>query len=159
MSKIDGVEGNGNKKKPQLFLRVLSFIAIALCIGVIAGFLTSFIVQAFSISLGQGIKSLCAGGLPLIVISYITYFTPLYRPPRIIPTFNIYFIFTLWTLVLFIVSALWRASGNDVPLAELLFSFTLSIILAISNRISFEAFLACAYGVLSGFLLYVAFSN
>jgi len=155
----DETGGEGHHRKPRLLLRVLSFLAIALCIGVIAGFLISFIVEDFSISLGRGIQSLCAGALPLIVISYITYFTPLLQPPRIIPTFNIYFVFALWTLILFIVSALWRNSGNDIPIAEMLFSFTLSIILAISNRISFDAFLACAYGVLTGFLLYVTFSS
>ncbi|MBD1996020.1 hypothetical protein H6F88_14330 [Oculatella sp. FACHB-28] len=155
----DETGSEGPHQRPRLLLRVLSFLAIALCIGVIAGFLISFIVEAFSISLGQGIQSLCAGALPLIVISYITYFTPLLQPPRIIPTFNIYFVFALWTLALFILSALWRDGGNDIPVAEMLFSFTLSMILSISNRISFEAFLACAYGVLTGFLLYVALSN
>lgn len=147
---------NGDhRNQPHPWIDILNFVAVAISITIVLGFLISFILQAFSADFSAGLRSLSASALPLIIISYLTFYAPFFRMPDRVPVFNIYFIFTVWTLILFV---LIRATyTSDIPTAEMLFSFTLGLLLTFFRHTPFKTFLSCAYGILSGFLIYVAF--
>lgn len=152
MPKVNS-KGEG-KSGQRLFLQILNFIAIGISVALLVGFLVGFITRAFAADFGLGLRSLSASVLPLIVISFITFYSRIFRLPERIPVFNFYFLFTVWTVTLFLL--IQSSYESLVPIPELLLAFTLALLITIYGNTAFRVSIASAYGVLSGFLLYFA---
>lgn len=144
--------------KPNQTLHFFNLGIIFLAISVLIAFLLSFTVTAFSVSLQQGVQSLAATILPPLSISYIVVFTEIFQGRNVrIPIFSLYFISTLWMLILLLVmqdlaeEIVWLAS----PVMELLFSITLASLIWIYRGLSYRALRACCYGIICGLLMYL----
>jgi hypothetical protein len=139
-------------------LRWLNWGIICLALSILLTFLISFIVSAFSVSLRQGIQSLAAAVFPPLSISYVVIFTDIFQARNTrIPAFSLYFISTLWMLILLVMMQ--ELSNGDsplpFPLVEMLFSLTLAVLIWIYRGLSFRALRACCYGLVSGVLMYL----
>ncbi|MBE9182735.1 hypothetical protein IQ268_29805 [Oculatella sp. LEGE 06141] len=141
--------------KPRLPLQVLNVGAVVLAVVILVGYLLYLILLAFSQSGETGVRSLAATALPLITVTYITFFTRLFRLPDRVPVFNFYFVFTVWMIILLILVEYYFSP--TIPLGEFAISFTLGLLVSIGRGTSFRAFISCAYGIISGFLLYIFF--
>ncbi|MGD1857816.1 MAG: hypothetical protein ACFB2W_26570 [Leptolyngbyaceae cyanobacterium] len=148
------VDSNQSPKGARMWL-CAAVMAIALFI-LLANMLT-FVVFSFNVSLGAGLRSLAAAVLPFTVVIYMRLFTRLLRVRRRIPSFNLYFLFTVWTIFLFGFTR--SLYGFAFPLAELMFSITLAATTLRYSSQSVSAFLSCCYGVITGFLIYVVFAG
>ncbi|MEO0407705.1 MAG: hypothetical protein AAF289_10170 [Cyanobacteria bacterium P01_A01_bin.135] len=137
-------------------------VAIALSgIGILVGHMLYLIIASFAFSPGAGIQSIMANLIPPLAITYIAFFTDAFKSPyRVgIPRLNIYVISTLWALIVFTIF------GNlfdpeaifSVPWVELLFSFTLVIMITLYRGMSKQAYLAACYGIITAFFTHVVF--
>jgi len=150
---------NANRRGP--LIKVLNIIVAVLGIGILLGYMAYLMVNAFAFSFDTGLKSLLASFIPPLAITYIAFFTDTFKSPYSVrlPRFNIYVVSTLWALALF------AAFGNlydpdaiiSVPWVELLFSFTVVIMITIYRGISLQAFLATCYGVVTALFANVVF--
>ncbi|MGB3694516.1 MAG: hypothetical protein WA865_17925 [Spirulinaceae cyanobacterium] len=144
-----------NKKISRVFIDILSFVVAIIASAILTGFLAFLIAQAFDWQFWAGLKSLLATVLPIVTIYYVTSFTEITNRENSIPLFNIYFIFTLWSIVLFVI--LQYFSSSFIPIPEVALSFTIACFFNFARKSSFQAFLSCAYGIVSGFLIYSLF--
>lgn len=149
------VDSESKDKQVLLPLHMLNVMAIILSIAIIIIFLASLTIEAFQGSAEAGLRSLAATLLPPIVITYIVFFTPFSRSQSRIPEFSLYFVFTLWSLILFILVS--NYLNDRSPFGELALSITLTSLIYIYRTTPFRAFISCAYGILSGFLFFVLF--
>lgn len=152
MSKTSGAN---DKKASKVFIDILSFVVAIIASAILTGFLAYLIAQAFDWRFWSGLKSLLATVLPIVIIYFLTSFTQITNRENAIPLFNIYFIFTLWSIVLFVI--LQYFSSSFIPIPEVALSFTLACFFNLAWKSSFQAFLSCAYGIVSGFLIYSLF--
>jgi hypothetical protein len=141
------------ERKTQPLVHILSITAIALAVLMLVVSLAGLLVQAFAGGGEAGIRSLAAVILPPIFITYTALFTSLFRPPSQVPEFNIYFIFTVWTTIVFIFVGFYH--DQRFPLAEFALSITISVLIFVYKNSPLKAFLACCYGTISGFLIYL----
>lgn len=144
--------------KPNPALHVFNIGIIVLAVSVLITFLVSFMVSAFSVGVQQGVQSIAATILPPLSISYVVVFTEIFQGRNIrIPAFSLYFLSTLWMLILLLVmqdlsrEVTWLAS----PVMELLFSITLATLIWIYKGLSYRALRACCYGIVCGLLMYL----
>ena len=150
----NNIDRNRNPKGLRMWMYA-AIMAIALFI--LIAYMMTFVIFSFNISFATGLRSLAATILPFAVITYLRLFTKLLNSRRKIPQFNLYFIFTVWTIFLFGFTR--SLYGFAFPLAELLFSITLA---ATSLRYSSQTvsnFLSCCYGIITGSLIYIIFAG
>ncbi|MGB3614004.1 MAG: hypothetical protein WBA10_09440 [Elainellaceae cyanobacterium] len=150
---------NANRRGP--LIKGLNIVVAVLGIGILLGFMVYLMISSFAFSFGTGLKSVLASLIPPLAITYVAFFTDTFKSPYEVrlPRFNIYVVSTLWSLALF------TAFGNlydpeavvSVPWVELLFSFTLVIMITIYRGISLQAFLATCYGVVTALFANVVF--
>ena len=143
------------KGMPSGIMLVVHGLVAAIAVSILLAYALSFIVFSFDISAVMGLRSLAAAILPVAAILFVSYFTNFFQLPRRVPVFNLYFIFSVWTIFLLIFAR--RLYGFAIPIGELLFSVTLAATCWRYGRHSFSAFISCCYGVLTGALIYVTF--
>ncbi|MEO0348441.1 MAG: hypothetical protein AAF282_00140 [Cyanobacteria bacterium P01_A01_bin.15] len=132
---------------------------IAIALFILLAYMATFIVFSFGISASAGFRSLAAAILPFATLTYLRLFTKFLRPRRqmMVPVFNLYFVFTVWTIFLFgFAQSLY---GFAFPLGELLFSITLVAASWRFNSRVTDAFLSCCYGIITGTLIYIIFAG
>ena len=131
--------------------------AIAIAVFILLVYMVTFTVFSFEISFTAGLRSLAATVLPFTVLMYLRLFTNFLRRRKQIPLFNLYFIFTVWTIFLFgFAQSLY---GLAFPIGELLFSITLAATSWRYGSQSVSTFLSCCYGIITGSLIYVIFAG
>ena len=134
--------------------QIFDFLALLGALIFLLGTLVYLVIGAFTLGLEYGLRSLAACILPVIVITYVGSFTRLFQIGRPNQNFNVFFIYTLWTLMLLILGTTWNFTA--IPLLELLTSTTLtSILWRTRKRASDSKLFACCYGVLAGALAFV----
>ncbi len=139
-------------------LQFLNWGVICVSLSVLLTFLVSFVIRSFAVSGQQGLQSLAAVVLPPLSITYVVVFTDLFKNRNArIPRFSLYFLSTLWMLILLILTqeTIEVPASLSLPIIELLFSMTLASLIWIYQGISMRALQACCYGILSGLLMYV----
>ena len=151
---------SNNLKSPyQLrgYRKWLHASAIAIAIFILLVYMVTFILFSFDISFVAGLRSLAATILPFTVIMYLRTFTNFLRRRKPIPLFNLYFIFTIWTIFLFgFAQSLY---GFAFPIGELLFSITMAATSWRYGSQSVSTFLSCCYGIITGALVFVVFAG
>jgi hypothetical protein len=145
------------KQRPDKLTRgiksLISLFALFLAVGLLLFQLTSSVLLAASISSWIWLRSLAAALFPLTIAIYFGFLAQLQIPAREskAPIINNYVIYLFWSMILFGLD-----SVNDMaqfPLEELLYSATLAeMVWRYKQQNSFQALLACCYGVLSGAL-------
>lgn len=130
---------------------------MAIAMFILIAYMLTFVVFSFSVGFVAGLRSLAAAILPFAVLVYLRLFTKLLRTRRKIPQFNLYFVFTVWTVLLFGFTR--SLYGFAFPLAELMFSITLAATSLRYNSQSVSNFLSCCYGIITGSLIYVIFAG
>ncbi len=152
-------ESQSNRRGP--LLKGVSIAIALLGVAVLLGYMFYLILNSFAFSFGAGVKSVLASLIPPLAITYISFFTDAFKSPYEvkIPRFNIYVISTLWALILFAAfNSLYDPEALlSVPWVELLFSLTLVIMITIYRGVSFQAFLATCYGVITALFFSVVF--
>ncbi len=144
------------KRSSRLPVDILNFVVISFASAIVIGTLSHLIIEAFSINIGIGLRSLLAALLPIIVITAIRSFVKTGDAQRgEMPFVNIYIIFS----ILGIIALLTVRFLNEplIPLGEVLLSFIITSAWLTYNHDKFKAFLARAYGIVSGFLVYIIF--
>lgn len=136
--------------------KVLDPIVIASAFVFLACTLAYLIFNAFTLDLLYGLRSLAACFIPILVAIYIGSFTQVFQSGRSNQNFNVFFIYTLLTLMALIFSGSWQFVG--LPLPELAFSTLLaSVLWRTKKRTTQRKILACSYGILTGLLIFVCF--
>ncbi|NJL44720.1 MAG: hypothetical protein HC922_01150 [Leptolyngbyaceae cyanobacterium SM2_3_12] len=131
----------------------LDVLVIVIGIGLIVGLLLLAIGNAFYDGLWPGLRSLAASLFPLIVTLYLGFLIRLRRPEgeSQAPRVNNFVLFTLWTMVVMGIAR--YTIFLQFPLAELLYSLTLSgLILRSHRRKALKDLAACCYGIICGWL-------
>lgn len=137
---------------------IISLSALLLAVGLLLFQLTSSVLLAASMSSLTGVRSIAAAIFPLTIAIYFGFLAHLQVPAREskAPIINNFVIYLFWSMILFGLD-----NVNDMvrfPLEELLYSSTLAgMIWRYKQQDSFQALLACCYGVLSGALAAVIF--
>ncbi|MGF1535496.1 MAG: hypothetical protein ACFB4J_03275 [Elainellaceae cyanobacterium] len=148
-----------NRRGP--LLKGLSLVIAILGIATLLAYILYLVFNSFAFSFAAGIKSVLVSLIPPLAITYISFFTDTFESPYEvkIPRFNIYVISTLWSLILFAAfnSLYDPESLFSVPWVEMLFSFTLVIMITVYRGISFQAFLATCYGVITALFFSIVF--
>lgn len=150
----NNLDRNRNPKGARMWMYA-AVIAIALFI--LIAYMLTFVVFSFGISFTAGLRSLAAAILPFAVLTYLRLFTKLLRSRRRMPLFNLYFLFTVWTI--FLLGFTQSLYGFAFPLAELMFSITLAATSIRYSNQSVSTFLSCCYGIITGSLIYVIFAG
>ncbi|MCU0565567.1 MAG: hypothetical protein MUF49_03105 [Oculatellaceae cyanobacterium Prado106] len=127
--------------------------------------LVNLVVQAFTLNVEAGWRSIAAIALPMLVVAYLAFAnssgkteqqsTKLFRG---FPSAIFYLIATVWMLALLILTRYVDAAINPaIPAGEFAISGTLSFYSAIIGLLPFKSLVACAYGIVSGVLLFILF--
>jgi hypothetical protein len=126
---------------------------------ILVGLLLNLIIQAFVVSSESGVKSLAAAILPLLIAGYISFSSK--------SRFSLGTTHEIVDIIFYILSGIWMifllvlaryaviSSDRGMPLGEVAISVTFSIFMLITGRIPFKTLVACAYGIISGLLIYV----
>ncbi|NJM85733.1 MAG: hypothetical protein HC873_05475 [Leptolyngbyaceae cyanobacterium SL_1_1] len=136
-------------------MKIVNFLAIATTVAILGGFIIYLVFISFANGFGNGLRSLAATILPIIVLTYVGKYSQLFRSEHRAPLFNVFFIYAVWSVILMMLVRLLHS--ESFPIAELLFSSTLATIFWRDSSRSFRGILSCSYGVLVGFLVYVIF--
>jgi hypothetical protein len=130
---------------------------------ILAGLLLNLIIQAFSLNVETGIKSLAATALPLLITGFISFSN---RSPDK-PKNNLSLPHGMLNTIPFVLSGIWIIFlmlftrytvlyfNREVPLGEVALSITLSVFIFIAESIPFKSLVGCAYGIISGLLIYI----
>ncbi|MGF1497010.1 MAG: hypothetical protein ACFB8W_09335 [Elainellaceae cyanobacterium] len=144
-----------------LALKILNRLVVALSFGVLLSFLIFLAVNSFRVSFFMGMRSISAGFLPPLVITYLAFFTERFKGTyrNYIPNINLFVISTLWTLMLMAgFAGLYDAESLlVVPVVELLFSFTLIVLVTFYKGKDYATALGASYGILTGVIAFSAF--
>lgn len=136
------------------FVTVASFVTLGI-------FIIYMILNAFAIDFTTGMRSLLAGLLPPLAITYISYFTKVFKGPyrSDIPRINLYVISTLWLIIILLIFNVLYDPENllPIPIVQLLFSSTLVILITLYKAKDYATALAASYGIISGLLIFVVF--
>jgi hypothetical protein len=147
-------EGDQRGNRPLIY--ALNWFVIVIAYAVMIGLLLSVIAQAFIASPETGLKSIAAAALPPIVLTYSNFFSRATRVSGQVVEINLFVIAILWIVLLLLLLNLFAVRfGPTVPLSELVISLTLSGMFYYNRWISRPSLLSCAYGMLSGFLIYL----
>lgn len=133
------------RKILQRLKRVINSLEIVAALSILIGFILYFELGSFLVSPVTGLRSLAAAALPFIIISFIGFFTLLLRTSRHIPAFSLYFVFSLWSLLLLGLAS--EFYGRSFHPGELLFSFTLAATIWRYDQYAFKSFVSCCYGI------------
>lgn len=126
---------------------------------IIVGLIANLIIKAFLVSPEVGIKSIAAVILPLLITGYISFSNKAShatRPPNEILNVFLYlasggWLFGLMVLIRYVI----YYTNRSLPIGEFALSITLSLFIFISERVAFKPLIACAYGLISGFLFFI----
>lgn len=130
---------------------------------ILAGLLLNLIIQAFSLSSETGIKSLAATALPLLITGFVSFSNR--SPDR--PKNNLSLPHGMLNAIPFVLSGIWIIFlmlftrytvlyfNRGIPLGEVALSITLSGFIWLSGQIPFKSLVGCAYGIISGLLVYI----
>jgi hypothetical protein len=147
------------KAHAQSLRQTLNRVIIMAARVILAGLLLNLIIQAFAVSSEAGIKSLAAAILPLLIAGYISFSSKSHYSlgtTHEIVDIIFYIMSGLWMIFLLILTRYAIvSSGRGMPLGEVAISITFSIFMLITGRIPFKSLVACAYGIMSGLLIYV----
>ncbi|HBB33206.1 MAG TPA: hypothetical protein DDZ80_08505 [Cyanobacteria bacterium UBA8803] len=141
-------------KSSKLSFFILNFLIIAFASAIIIGSLSYLIIRDFSYGIGIGMRSLLVILLPIIVIIFIRSFVKVESTEqREVPPFNLFFIFSILTLMAFVTLKLYYSP--IIPLAQMLLSLIVILAGTIYKGVHFKALASCSYGIVSGFLAYI----
>lgn len=128
---------------------------------IIMGLIANLTIKAFLVSPEAGFKSIAAITLPLLLTGYISFSNKshhLTRPSNELLNIFLYLVSAGWLLALMVlIRYVIYYSNRSLPVGEFALSITLSIFIFISERIAFKPLVACAYGLISGFLFFILF--
>ncbi|MBW4515745.1 MAG: hypothetical protein KME11_11015 [Timaviella obliquedivisa GSE-PSE-MK23-08B] len=128
---------------------------------IIMGLIANLTIKAFLVSPEVGFKSIAAIILPLLLTGYISFSNKahhLTRPSSEVLNVFLYLFSAGWLLGLMVlIRYVIYYSNRSLPIGEFALSITLSIFVFISERIAFKSLVACAYGLVSGFLFFILF--
>ncbi|MEM8545587.1 MAG: hypothetical protein AAGF66_16530 [Cyanobacteria bacterium P01_H01_bin.119] len=142
-------------KKPRpAIVKALDIVAIAAAAAFFAGMTLYLLLGGFALGFGQGMRSLAACLLPLVVIVYLKTSTTLGFSRRTNVPFNLFFIYSVWTMLL--LSVVEPLAFLYVPIIEFLFSTTLMSLVMRFGDTSRRIY-ACCYGILTGILGFTLF--
>jgi hypothetical protein len=159
----DNIEHGIRKERPenqgQSLRYTLNQVMVQLARAILALLLLNFIVQAFNMSWELGAKSIAATALPIFFVAYVA-FTCSPRSSRPssnqIPSPSFYLLSGVWLIVVLVLTRYaYFYSNRQMPFGEIALSATLSIYIAATEKLSFKALVACAYGIISGMLIYI----
>jgi hypothetical protein len=126
---------------------------------IIMGLIANLIIKAFLVSPEAGLKGIAAIILPLLITGYISFSNKahhLTRPPSEILNISLYLVSAGWLFGLMVLTRyVIYYTNRSLPIGEFALSITLSIFVFISERVAFKPLVACAYGLISGFLLFI----
>jgi hypothetical protein len=147
------------KAHAQSLRQTLNRLIIATARVILAGLLLNLIIQAFAVSSEAGTKSLAAAILPLLIAGYISFSSKsrlsLGTTHEIVDII-FYILSGIWMVFLLILTRYAVVSSDrGMPLGEVAISITFSLFMLITGRIPFKSLVACAYGIISGLLIYV----
>jgi hypothetical protein len=147
-------EGESRRNRPLVY--ALNWFVVVIAYAAMVGLLLSAIAQAFIVSPEAGLKSIAAAALPPIILTYSNFFSRLAKRPEQAVEINLFLIAVLWIIMLLLfVNLITARFGYGVPLSELAISLTLSGLFYFNRWVSRPSMLSCAYGILSGFLVYL----
>jgi hypothetical protein len=126
---------------------------------ILALLLVNYIVQAFSISVELGARSIAATVLPILLVAYIVFNRSSKRSEKQlikVPSPTFYFLSGIWVIALLVLTRyVYYYSNRQFPFGEIALSTTLAAYIASADRISFRSLIACAYGIISGVLIFI----
>jgi hypothetical protein len=126
---------------------------------ILALLLLNFIVQAFNISFELGARSIAATALPILLVAYIAFNRSSRRSEKSqlkIPSPAFYLLSGIWVIALLIMTRYaYYYSSRQFPFGEIALSATLATYIAGAEKLSFKALIACAYGIISGVLIFI----
>lgn len=143
----------GLTAQQERLVKIFNIAIAGLAFTILIGYMIYFLVGAFAASSVTGLRSLFAACLPFIFNIYITFFAKITKGQNRTPPFNLYFIFSVWTIMMFILAR--NLYATSFPIGELLFSGTLASIIWSRHRNPSKGFMSCCYGVVTGFLIYM----
>lgn len=143
-------------RSKALSTQILNSIAVIGTIAFLLGALLYMTLEAFSLGVLFGFRSLVACILPPLVMAYLNSSTDISYGRGKNQNFNLFFLHAVWMLMLLVLGSVW--DFTVVPLIELLFSLTLASIWGRARKRNSESrVFACCYGILIGLLCYVCF--
>jgi hypothetical protein len=127
---------------------------------IIMGLIANLTIKAFMVNPVSGLRSIAAVILPLLIIGYITFSSDkskhLPRSPGEGMNFLIYSASAGWlVLVMVMTRYVIYYSSRGLPIGEFVLAITLGLFGYFSERFAFKPLFACAYGLISGFLIFV----
>jgi hypothetical protein len=158
--KIDSQQGNEHIKSHAqslgfTFNRFMVILARLILMGLIA----NLTIKAFMVNPVSGLRSVAAIVLPLLLIGYISFSNRPTHQPRgsnELINFFIYLGAASWLLtVMVLIRYVIYYSNRSLPIGELILALTLGLFAYISERMPLRALFACAYGLISGFLIFI----
>lgn len=141
------------------FNRFMVILARLILIGLIA----NLTIKAFLVSPEAGFKSIAAIILPQLMTGYISFSSRakahhLNRSTNEVLNVFLYLFSAGWLLALMVsIRYVIYYSNRSLPIGELALSITLGFFVFIAERIPFKPLVACAYGLISGFLFFILF--
>lgn len=154
-SSVRSSDENTRKNRPLVY--AANRLVIVAANASVLGLLISAIVEAFSVGLEAGLRSLAAAALPPIVLTYSNFFAgrSTRSADRVLEV-NLFTIGLVWILMLLVlINFVAFQFSHTIPLGEFVISLTLSVLTLLNNRLSTRSLLSCSYGILSGFLLHL----
>ncbi len=79
------------RKRTHPIAYALNRVVVSLSNAVLGGTLLSLLIQAFSLNVEFGVRSLATAALPPILIAYLAFFTRAFRSPQPASDFKYYF--------------------------------------------------------------------
>ncbi len=143
----------GLTPQQERWFKAINVAIAGLALTILLGYMVYFLVGAFDANFVTGLRSVFAAILPFVFNIYVTFFSKITKGRNETPPFNLYFVFSLWTVMMFIMARNFYESS--FPIGELLFSGTFAAIIWSHYRNSWKGFMSCCYGVVTGFLIYM----
>ncbi|NJL85605.1 MAG: hypothetical protein HC886_05935 [Leptolyngbyaceae cyanobacterium SM1_1_3] len=72
-------------------MKIVNFLAIATTVAILGGFIIYLVFISFANGFGNGLRSLAATILPIIVLTYVGKYSQLFRSEHRAPLFNVFF--------------------------------------------------------------------
>ena len=144
------------RPKNRPLLHAMNWFVVMIAIASILGLLLGAIAQAFGMGLDVGLRSLAAAILPPMLTTYRSFFARSTRPVSRALEQNLFVISILWIMLLLVLLNLMALRFHHrLPLGEFATSLTLSGMFYFNHHLSSRSSVSCAYGILSGLMLYL----
>ncbi len=142
------------KSRPLLYL--FNRFVVITAIASLLGLLLASVTQAFGVSSEAGFRSLAAALLPPIFLTYRSFFSRSMRPVSRSLEQNLFLVAMLWIVMLLVLLNLVALRFDyRLPLGEFVTSLTLGGLFYFNHHLSSRSVVSCAYGILSGLVLYL----